>query len=155
MSNSNFEITNFSVDKDSQELISIEVNGKTFNGESPTPPVVDDRVKLAIAGTTKAYSQVLNVFFPKTFIANLKLQKSADGETWEDISPSHSMYCSPCTEDNLYFDFISFDASVMTEWKNLRIITDSGVFTLPLTLISSFFNHQSDKPKVGWVEKDE
>lgn len=38
MSNSNFEITNYSVDKTTQELTSVEINGKNFSLEpAPTP----------------------------------------------------------------------------------------------------------------------
>lgn len=34
MSNSNFEITNYSVDKTTQELVSVEINGKSFGGSA-------------------------------------------------------------------------------------------------------------------------
>ena len=38
MSNSNFDITNYSVDKTTQELTSVEINGKNFSLEpAPTP----------------------------------------------------------------------------------------------------------------------
>lgn len=44
MSNSNFEITNYSVDETTQELLSVEINGKSF-GSEPAP-----------TGTNKLYA---------------------------------------------------------------------------------------------------
>lgn len=44
MSNSNFEITNYSVDETTQELVSVEINGKSF-GNEPAP-----------TGTNKLYA---------------------------------------------------------------------------------------------------